>query len=156
VGYFRIFLILLVLALMFVGCSIGIGDNDLSASTGTLKQPVQNLNPSRKDIRLSSNPKSDVFVDLPLLLWPSFEYRRISRNYTMTKVEHCLITESEGTQLQIGAKVEILDEAKCLYVLLSSNDGLPRPYTITLMQIKVVATGEKGWTWSGAIELDKK
>ena len=118
--------------------------------TGTLKQPVQNLNPN------PSNPFFDTFVDLPLLLWPSFEYRRIPRVAQKDKVEHCLITESEGTQLQIGAKVEILDEARCLYVRLNSNDGLPRPYTITLMQIRLIETGEEGWTWSKAIEFNKK
>ena len=74
----------------------------------------------------------------------------------MAKEEHCLITESEGAQLQIGTKVEVLDEAKCLYVLLTSNEGVPRAYTITLMQIRVIETGEKGWTWSKAIEFDKK
>ena len=154
--HFRIFLIFLVLTLMLIGCSSVSGGKDSFGSTGILKQPVQNLNPARKDARLTSNPKSDVFVDLPLLLWPSFEYRRISRNYSMAKEEHCLITESEGNQLQIGTKVEVLDEAKCLYVLLSAYEGVPRPYMITLMQIRVVETGEKGWTWSKAIEFDKK
>ena len=129
------------------------GDSGPKFGTGTLKQPVQNLNPT------PSNPKFDLFVDLPLLLWPSFEYTRIAKN-SRTKVEHCLITESEGTQLQIGAKVEVLDEARCLYILLKSNDGLPRPYghgySITLMQIRLVETGEVGWTWSRAIEFDKK
>lgn len=135
-----------------IGCSA----QQEKGQFAVLKQPVQNLNPSRKDARLTSNPKSDLFVDLPLLLWSSFEYRRISRNYSMAKEEHCLITESEGAQLQIGTKVEVLDEAKCLYVLLTSNEGVPRAYTITLMQIKVIEIGEKGWTWSKAIEFDKK
>ena len=57
--------------------------------------------------------------------------------------------------MKIGAKVEVLDEARCLYVLMSSNDGLPRPYTITLMKIRLVETGEEGWTWSKAIDSDK-
>ena len=63
--------------------------------------------------------------------------------------------ESEGVEMKIGAKVEVLDEARCLYVLMSSNDGLPRPYTITLMKIRLIETGEEGWTWSKAIEPDK-
>jgi len=100
-----------------------------------------------------------VLVDLPLLLWQSFGYKRIAKD-TRTKVEHCTITESEGTQLQIGAKVEILDEARCLYILLKSNDGLSRPYgngySITLNQIRLVETGELGWTWSKSIEFDKE
>ena len=103
------------------------GESGPKFGTGTLKQPVQNLNPNlASGLSIKSNPFFDTFVDLPLLLWPSFEYRRIPRVAQMDKVEHCLITESEGTQLQIGAKVEILDEARCLYVRLNSNDGLPR------------------------------
>ena len=118
--------------------------------TGTLKQPVQNLNPT------PSNPNFDKFVDLPLLLWPSFEYRRIPRVAQKDKVEHCLITESEGAQLQTGTKVEIIDEARCFYVRLNSKDGIPRSYTTTFAQIRVIETGEEGWTWSKAIEFDKE
>ena len=153
-GY-KYFLVLLFFMITLSGCSDASGTKDSSGSTGILKQPVQNLNPSSKDSRITSNSKSDIFVDLPLLLWTSFEYRRISRGYSMAKVEHCLVTESEGAQLQIGTRVEILDEAKCLYVLLSSKNGAPKPYMITLMKIKVVETGTEGWTWSKAIEFDQ-
>ena len=145
------FLILNVLIFLIVfSFSCGQGESGPKFGTGTLKQPVQNLNPT------PSNPNFDKFVDLPLLLWPSFEYRRIPRVAQKDKVEHCLITESEGAQLQTGTKVEIIDEARCLYVRLNSNDGLPRPYTITLVQIRLIETGEEGWTWSKAIEFDKK
>ena len=140
--------VLIVLIVFSFSC--GQGESGPKFGTGTLKQPVQNLNPT------PSNPNFDKFVDLPLLLWPSFEYRRIPRVAQKDKVEHCLITESEGTQLQTGTKVEIIDEARCLYVRLNSNDGLPRPYTVTLVQIRLIETGEEGWTWSKAIEFDKK
>ena len=135
---------------LLLGCSGGNGDKGSSVSKGTLKTPVQNLNPN------PSNSNFDVFVDLPLLLWPSFEYRRIPRVVEKDKVEHCLITESEGAQLQPGTKVEVIDEARCFYVRLNSKDGIPKPYTITLMQIRLIETGEEGWTWSKAIEFDKK
>ena len=146
--FFRVSVLFIVMIFLLLGCSGGNGDKGSSVSKGTLKTPVQNLNPN------PSNSNFDVFVDLPLLLWPSFEYKRIARNHK-TKVEHCLITESEGVEMNIGSKVEVLDEARCLYVLMSSNDGLPRPYTITLMKIRLVETGEEGWTWSKAIESDK-
>ena len=71
------------------------------------------------------------------------------------KEEFCMINESEGSQLKVGTKVEILDEARCLYVRLSTNDGIPKPYTISLVQIRLLETGEEGWTWSKAIEFDK-
>ena len=149
--FFQVSLLFIVMIFLLQGCSNGNGDKGKSVSTGILKTPVQNLNPK------PSNSNLDLFVDLPLLLWPSFEYNRIT-NYTgqnHQKVEHCLITESEGAQLQPGTKVEIIDEARCFYVLLNSKDGIPKPYTITLVQIRLIETGEEGWTWSKAIELDK-
>ena len=147
--FFQVSLLFIVMIFLLQGCSNGNGDKGKSVSTGILKTPVQNLNPK------PSNSNLDLFVDLPLLLWPSFEYRRIPRVVEKDKVEHCLITESEGAQLQPGTKVEIIDEARCFYVRLNSKDGIPKPYTITLVQIRLIETGEEGWTWSKAIELDK-
>ena len=154
------FLILNVLTVLIV-FSFSCGDQGESGpkfGTGTLKQAVYNLNkaPSNPNSDTGTTGRVDRFVDLPLLLWPSFEYRRIPRVVEKDKVEHCLITESEGAQLQPGTKVEIIDEARCFYVLLNSKDGIPKPYTITLVQIRLIETGEEGWTWSKAIEFDKK
>ena len=153
------FVILNVLIFLIVfSFSCGQGASGPKFGTGTLKQPVYNLNtaPSNPNSDTGSAGRVDRFVDLPLLLWPSFEYRRIVRVVQKDKVEHCLITESEGAQLQTGTKVEIIDEARCFYVRLNSKDGIPRPYTITLVQIRLIETGEEGWTWSKAIEFDKK
>ena len=153
------FLILNTLIILIV-FSFSCGDQGESGpkfGTGTLKQAVYNLNkaPSNPNSDTGTTGRVDRFVDLPLLLWPSFEYRRIPRVVEKDKVEHCLITESEGAQLQTGTKVEIIDEARCFYVLLNSKDGIPKPYTITLVQIRLIETGEEGWTLSKAIELDK-
>ena len=153
------FLILNTLIILIV-FSFSCGDQGESGpkfGTGTLKQAVYNLNkaPSNPNSDTGTTGRVDRFVDLPLLLWPSFEYRRIPRVVEKDKVEHCLITESEGAQLQTGTKIEIIDEARCFYVLLNSKDGIPKPYTITLVQIRLIETGEEGWTWSKAIELDK-
>ena len=153
------FLVLNVLIFLIVfSFSCDQGASGPKFGTGTLKQPVYNLNtaPSNPNSDTGSAGRVDRFVDLPLLLWPSFEYRRIPRVAQKDKVEHCLITESEGTQLQTGTKVEVIDEARCLYVRLNSNDGIPRPYTVALVQIRLIETGEEGWTWSKAIEFDKK
>jgi len=154
------FLILNVLLILIV-FSFSCGDQGESGpkfGTGTLKQAVYNLNkaPSNPNSDTGTTGRVDRFVDLPLLLWPSFEYRRIPRVVEKDKVEHCLITESEGAQLQPGTKVEIIDEARCFYVRLNSKDGIPRSYTTTFAQIRVIETGEEGWTWSKAIEFDKK
>ena len=154
------FLILNVLTVLIV-FSFSCGDQGVSGpkfGTGTLKQAVYNLNkaPSNPNSDTGTTGRVDRFVDLPLLLWPSFEYRRIPRVVEKDKVEHCLITESEGAQLQPGTKVEVIDEARCFYVRLNSKDGIPRSYTTTFAQIRVIETGEEGWTWSKAIEFDKK
>ena len=150
------FLILNILIVFSISCGDQ-GESGPKFGTGTLKQAVYNLNkaPSNPNSDTGTTGRVDRFVDLPLLLWPSFEYRRIPRVVEKDKVEHCLITESEGAQLQPGTKVEIIDEARCFYVLLNSKDGIPKPYTITLVQIRLIETGEEGWTWSKAIELDK-
>ena len=154
------FLILNTLIILIV-FSFSCGDQGESGpkfGTGTLKQAVYNLNkaPSNPNSDTGTTGRVDRVVDLPLLLWPSFEYRRIPRVVEKDKVEHCLITESEGAQLQPGTKVEIIDEARCFYVRLNSKDGIPRSYTTTFAQIRVIETGEEGWTWSKAIEFDKK
>ena len=147
--FFRVSLLFIVMIFLLQGCSNGNGDKGKSVSTGILKTPVQNLNPK------PSNSNLDVFVDLPLLLWPSFEYKRII-NYTgqnHQKVEHCLITESEGVEINIGSKVEVLDEARCMYVWMNSVQGAPKKYSTGIMRIRVVETGEEGWTWSKAVDL---
>ncbi|MBK15827.1 MAG: hypothetical protein CL770_03970 [Chloroflexi bacterium] len=154
------FLILNTLIILIV-FSFSCGDQGESGpkfGTGTLKQAVYNLNkaPSNPNSDTGTTGRVDRFVDLPLLLWPSFEYRRIPRVVEKDKVEHCLITESEGAQLQPGTKVEVIDEARCFYVRLNYKDGIPRSYTTTFAQIRVIETGEEGWTWSKAIEFDKE
>lgn len=146
----RILLVLILSTFLMVfifSCSPGTSGPKFG--TGTLKQPVLNLD-------------KEVQVDLPLLLWPSFEYRMIDRRGSSNlgvvrgKEEFCIINEPEASQLQIEEKVEILDEARCLYIRLNTIDGVPRSYTATIMKIKLISTGEEGWTWSKAIEFDKK
>ena len=141
-------LLVLIVAIVFIG-ACGSGDSGPKFGTGVLKQPTLDIDQGSK-------------VDLPLLLWPSFEYRMIDRRGSSNlgvvrgKEEFCMINESTASKLQIGEKVEILDEARCLYVRLNTIDGVPRSYTATIMQIRVISTGEEGWTWSKAIEFDKK
>ena len=78
--FFRISVLFVVMIFLLQGCFGGNGDQGSSVSTGILKTPVQNLNPN------PSNSNFDVFVDLPLLLWPSFEYKRIARNLSLIHI----------------------------------------------------------------------
>ena len=92
-------------------------------------------------------------------MWLSFEYRMINNYAHFTgggKSEYCVLQESEVSQLQVGTKVEVLDEARCLYVRLSSIEGVPKSYTTGIMRFRVVETGREGWTWSKAIEFVDK
>ena len=125
--------------------------------TGTIKPPSLEIKVHGTD---GNNPS----VSLPLLIWSSFEYQMINNygripgsNFTGGgKSEYCVLQESEGSQLQVETKVEVLDEARCLYVRLNSIEGSPKSYTTGIMRIRVVETGQEGWTWSKAIEFDKK
>ena len=49
--------------------------------------------------------------------------------------------------------IEVLEEATCLYVRLNSVEGAPKNYSTGIMRIRVVETGEEGWTWSKAVDL---
>ena len=72
------------------------------------------------------------------------------------KSEHCVLQESDGSQLEVGTKVEVLEEATCLYVRLNPVEGSPKNYSAGIMRIRVVETGQEGWTWSKAIEFVDK
>ena len=98
----------------------------------------------------------NIYLIISILLLVFIGCGRDNQSSTTSKsanlVKPYLIVKSTGYL----PKVEIIDEARCLYVRLNSNDGLPRPYTVTLVQIRLIETGEEGWTWSKAIEFDKQ
>ena len=133
--------------------------SDVKFGTGTIKQPVLDIAPQSGKGGLGKTTVA--VVDLPLLFWPSFEYRMINRRIVIQNIrmdrkeETCMINESDGAQLQVGTEVEVLDEARCLYVRMVTSDGVPRSYTITIMKIRLLETREEGWTWSKSIEFDK-
>jgi hypothetical protein len=39
---------------------------------------------------------------------------------------------------------------------LNPIEGSPKNYSTGIMRIRVVETGQEGWTWSKAIEFDKE
>ena len=137
------YLLTFIFLLTIIGCS---SEQAQSSKPGVLKQP---------GLKIKDSEIPEAVVKLPLLLWPSFEYKRLAWNHK-TKVEYCLITESEGVEINIGSKIEVLDEARCLYVWLNSVQGAPKKYSTGIMRIRVVETGEEGWTWSKAVEFDSK
>ena len=147
-----------IVALVFIfACSQG--NREPETKTGTLKSPVVTMNPNSgsKFGGTSANKTLEVTLNLPLVLIPSFEYRMITRGGGFAapgRDEFCVLQESESSELNLGARVEVLEEARCLYVRLNSNDGIPRPYTTTIVRIRLLETGQEGWTWYKAIEFD--
>ena len=132
-----------------IGCS---SEQVQSSKSGVLKQPSI-------EVKVYETGGNNPTVQLPLFLWSSFESRMINTYAHFTgggKSEHCVIQESEGSQLQAGTKIEVLEEATCLYVRLNSVEGAPKNYSTGIMRIRVVETGEEGWTWSKAVEFDSK
>ena len=149
----------LIVSIAFIfACSLG--DREPEIQPGTLKSPVLTINPNAgsKFGGTATNKALEITLNLPLVLFPSFEYRMITRGGGFAapgRDEFCVLQESEASELKIGAKVEVLEDARCLYVRLNSNDGIPRPYTTTIMRIRVIETGQEGWTWSKAIQFDE-
>ena len=142
---------LLTFTLLFTitGCS---SEQAQSSKSGLLKQPSI-------EVKVYETGGNNPTVELPLFLWTSFDSKMINIYSHFTgggKSEHCVLQESEGSQLQVGTKIEVLEEATCLYVRLNSVEGAPKNYSTGIMRIRIVETGEEGWTWSKAVEFDNQ
>ena len=48
-------------------------------------------------------------------------------------------------------EVEILEESTCLYTFLQEEGKVPAQYFVGLTKIKILETGQIGWTWSKAV-----
>ena len=69
--------------------------------------------------------------------------------------EFCAIA-GKGSELAIGEKVEVIDEARCLRSQYSPGDGTPsRRFPVGLVKIRVISTGLEGWTWTKSVEFEK-
>ena len=139
-------LVIFIFLFHIIGCS---SEQTQSAKSGVLKQPSL-------VVKVYETGGNNPTVFLPLLMWPSFESRMINIYAHFTgggKSEHCVLKESEGSQLEVGTKVEVLEEATCLYVRLNPVEGSPKNYSAGIMRIRVVETRQEGWTWSKAIEF---
>lgn len=68
----------------------------------------------------------------------------------MCVLEH---TSAINEDLSIGSSVEIIEEAKCEWVLYM-GDGALKKYNVGMIKIEIISTGSTGWTWSTAVESD--
>ncbi len=128
---------------------------------GTIKQPEVTISPAdRKFGGTTVNKKQQIKIQLPSLLWDSYQTQMISQRAIGTgisaKAEFCVIEEISGKELQINSKVEIIDESTCLYSRINGSDGLPKHYIIGLIKVRVIDSGTEGWTWTKSINFSEE
>ena len=129
--------------------------------TATIQQPEVTISPAdRKFGGTSVNKKQQIKIQLPLLIWDSYRTEMISLKAIGTgysaKGEFCVIDEISGKQLQKNSKVQIIDESTCLYSRMNSSEGLPKHYIVGLIKVRLIETGEEGWTWTKSINFSDK
>ena len=137
-----------------IGCGIA-----TSTQTGYLKQSTVNINPDTSDKYTGGNVSKQraIKTDLPLELWNSFEYQKIAagNSYWVTAKSEFCVFEGPGSKLSVGEKVEIIEEARCLNSQYTADDESPnRKYPVGLVKIRVLSTGQIGWTWTSSVNFD--
>ena len=139
------YLVIFIFLFPIIGCS---SEQVQSNKSGVLKQPGLK-------IKTSSVPES--VVKLPLLLWSSFEYRKINLkpgwSDTVNRETFCMINETDGIPIKIDTKVEFIEDARCFHTYFTSLDGIPHKYIIGLVKIRIPETSEEGWTWISAVDI---
>ena len=151
---FSVLILLIINSFFIIGCGIA-----TSTQTGYLKQPTVNINPDTSDKYTGGNVSKQraIKTDLPLELWNSFEYQKIAagNSYWVTAKSEFCVFEGPGSKLSVGEKVEIIEEARCLNSHYSADDESPnRKYPIGLVKIRVLSTGQTGWTWTSSVNFD--
>ena len=153
----KIFSMLLIISVsIIIGCS----STNSTIGTGTLVEPTVKMN-SDSGAKFGGGAASkalDIQTNLPFELWASFEMKQFSvsrGSWAASKEEFCVIS-STGSQLAVGEKVEIIQEARCLNTQYDRGDGSPfRRYPVGLIKIRTISTGQEGWTWTKSVEYDK-
>ena len=151
---FSVLILLIINSFFIIGCGI-----TTSTQTGYLKQPTVNINPDTSDKYTGGNVSKQraIKTDLPLELWNSFEYQKIAagNSYWVTAKSEFCVFEGPGSKLSVGEKVEIIEEARCLNSHYSADDESPnRKYPVGLVKIRVLSTGQTGWTWTSSVNFD--
>ena len=120
------------------------------AEFSTLQEPVIIMNSTKKYGRASEYNKAlDRPVKLPLKIWPSYTQKFITMGGSPTQ-DTCVL-EGESTAMTPMTDVEILEEASCLYTLFQEEGRAPGQYFVGITKVRIIDTGEIGWTWNNAI-----
>jgi len=94
---------------------------------------------------------------LPSTLWESFEYDMLNNKYVggsggAQREEFCVVY-GVGGGMAIGTVVDILEEARCLWVLHKVDNENSNRYNVSVTKVRSVETGEEGWTWSKSVKI---
>lgn len=95
--------------------------------------------------------------ELPSTLWESFEYDMLNNRYVggsggAQREEFCVVSGTKDG-LDIGTKVYIVEEARCLWVLHKVDDDNSNRYNVSITKVRSIETGVEGWTWSKAVKI---
>ena len=127
----------------------------------TFKQPTVTINKtsSKGD---AANKKADIVKELHASMWPEpvQQDRMIPWQAAITsgltkKVPACLL-QGDGVPIKIGAKVEVLEESACMYFRLQRPGNPPVVAPFGLLKIRVISTGEVGWTFRTSVDYDEE
>ena len=128
---------------------ISIGDSLLDyMSEEEIKENVGFVYEDKKFTISEYNKSFDRTVKLPLKIWPSYTQKFIAVGGP--RQDTCVL-EGEPTTMTPMTDVEILEEASCLYTLLLEEGMRPGHYFIGIKKVRIIDTGEIGWTWNSAI-----
>ncbi len=145
----KVFFILLGLMVIIVGCSnLQTSDNLKQAN---FIEPKLIVKPQDHGSSYSQT------VKLPLLVWNSFNYKKVSdlRGAIDTKINYCVINETDGIPVKLDTPIEFIEDATCFHTFFTSADGIPHKYIVGLVKVKLLETGEEVWTWSKAVQIQK-
>ena len=145
--------------------STGIGgglNTEYVGMTGTTQKPDLTVQ-TDKDYEaagISKNKKAGVKIDLPLTVWKEFEYRMLSTGKggldqpVQGKEQFCMVHIKDSSPIDSELEVEVIDEATCNWSRFVGSNGVPRILEIGLLKIKVKSTGEEGWVFKQAVNIN--
>ena len=84
--------------------------------------------------------------ELPLEIWSTIKLKKLSMKYNS-----CVLDEN-GNSVEIGTKVLVLEKANCDQVIYNPAEP-PVVFRTGMVKIRVIDTGQEGWTWSTAADI---
>ena len=140
-------LLFFILVLFFVSCA---QLQKKESTFSTLQEPILIINASKtRGLPSDYNKSFDRTVKLPLKIWPSYTQKFITMGGSPTQ-DTCVL-EGEPITTTPMVDVEILEEASCLYTLFQEEGRAPGQYFVGITKVRIIDTGEIGWTWSNAV-----